>query len=77
MISATTLLLAALHRAGWWRAACCLFLALLIYHLLSGTLVGHRLWPSATRIHRPFLYWLVIGGEAVVCWWLLVNYLAF
>jgi hypothetical protein len=69
--------LRALREAVWLRAACSFFLALLIYQLLSGTLAGHRLWPNGTRIQRPFLYWLVIGSEAVVCGWLLVNYLAF
>jgi hypothetical protein len=77
VISATTLLLRALRGAVWLRAGCAFFLALLIYQLLSGTLAGHRLWPSATRIQRPLLYWMVIGSEAIVCAWLFVNYLAF
>jgi hypothetical protein len=77
VISTTILLLSALHRAVWCRAACCLFLALLVYQLLSGTLAAHRLWPSATRIQRLFLFGMVIGGEAVAYSRLLVNYLAF
>jgi hypothetical protein len=76
--SLTSLPFHALHKqAGYWRAACLFLLALLIYQLLSGSVAGHSLWPSATRTQRPLLYWMVIGGEAVVCWWLLVNYLAF
>ena len=77
VMGANILFLRALDRAGWWRAACSFFLALLVYQLLSGTLAGHRLWPSATRIERPLFYWMVLGGEALVCSWLLVNYLAF
>jgi hypothetical protein len=63
--------------AVWLRTGCSVFLALLVFQLLSGTLAGSRFWPSATRIQRPLLYWMVILSEAVVCWTLLVNYLAF